>query len=45
MFLLGVRPAEGTPAPVHSNRMLLNEEGMQAGIALNAAIALRYPSQ
>jgi hippurate hydrolase len=45
MFLLGVGPAEGTPAPVHSNRMLLNEEGMQAGIALNAALALRYLSQ
>ena len=43
MVLLGVRPAGGDPPmPVHSNRMLLNEEGMQAGIALNAAIALRY---
>ena len=43
MVLLGVRPpGEGPRAPVHSNRMLLNEEGMQAGIALNAAIALRY---
>ena len=28
--------------PVHSNRMQLNEEGMRAGIALHAAIALRY---
>jgi len=42
MVLLGVRPAEGAAAPVHSNHMRLNEEGMQAGIALNAAIALRY---
>ena len=43
MVLLGVRPpGEGPPAPSHSNRMLLNEEGMQAGIALHAAIALRY---
>jgi amidohydrolase len=42
MVLLGVRPAEGASAPVHSNRMRLNEEGMKAGIALNAAIALRY---
>jgi len=43
MLLLGVRPAgEGPPAPVHSNRMMLNEEGMRAGIALDAAIALRY---
>jgi hippurate hydrolase len=46
MVLLGVRPAgEGPSAPVHSNRMLLNEEGMQAGIALHAAIALRYLSK
>jgi hippurate hydrolase len=43
MLLLGVRPeGEAPPAPVHSNRMMLNEEGMRAGIALNAAIALRY---
>jgi hippurate hydrolase len=43
MVLLGVRPpGEEPPAPPHSNRMLLNEAGMQAGIALNAAIALRY---
>jgi hippurate hydrolase len=43
MVVLGVRPTgEGPRAPVHSNRMLLNEDGMQAGIALNAAIALRY---
>jgi len=43
IVLLGVRPAgEEAPAPVHSNRMSLNEEGMQAGIALHAAIALRY---
>jgi hippurate hydrolase len=43
MVLLGARPTgEGPPAPPHSNRMLLNEEAMQAGIALHAAIALRY---
>jgi hippurate hydrolase len=43
MVQLGVRPTgEGPRAPVHSNRMLLNEDGMQAGIALHAAIALRY---
>jgi amidohydrolase len=43
MVLLGVRPkGEGATAPVHSNRMMLNEDGMQAGIALHAAIALRY---
>ncbi len=43
MVLVGVRPTdEESRAPLHSNRMMLNEEGMQAGIALNAAIALRY---
>ncbi len=43
MVALGVRPTgEGPRAPVHSNRMMLNEEGMQAGIALHAAVALRY---
>ena len=43
MVVIGVRPAgEGPRAPVHSNRMMLNEEGMQAGIALHAAVALRY---
>jgi amidohydrolase len=43
MVFLGVRP-EGVeqPAPCHSNRMLLNEEGMAAGIALHAAVALRH---
>lgn len=43
MVFLGVRP-EGVsqPAPCHSNRMLLDEEGMAAGIALHAAMALRY---
>ena len=43
MVFLGVRP-EGVdrPAPCHSNRMLLNEDGMAAGIALHAAVAMRY---
>jgi amidohydrolase len=43
LVFLGVRP-EGSeaPAPCHSNHMLLNEEGMVAGIALHAAVALRY---
>ena len=46
MVLLGARPTgEAPPAPPHSNRMLLNEEAMQAGIALHAAIALRYLEQ
>jgi hippurate hydrolase len=42
MVFLGVRPAEGEPAPCHSNRMVLNEEGMAQGIAMHAAMALRY---
>ena len=42
MVILGVRPDEGPGAPCHSNRMILNEEGMAEGIALHAAIALRY---
>ena len=43
LVLLGVRP-EGSerPAPAHSNRMQLNEDGMRVGIALHAAIALQY---
>jgi amidohydrolase len=42
MFFLGVRPDDvPQPAPCHSNRMLLNEEGMVSGIALHAGLALR----
>jgi amidohydrolase len=43
MFFIGVKPpGVAEPAPVHSNRMLLNEEGMASGVALHAAIALRF---
>lgn len=43
MVFLGARPADtADPAPVHSNRMVLNEEGMQAGIAMHAGVALRF---
>jgi hippurate hydrolase len=42
MVILGVRPdGIAQPAPCHSNRMMLNEEGMVAGIALHAGLALR----
>lgn len=43
MVFLGVRP-EGVrhPAPNHSNRMLLNEDAMAAGIAMHAAIATTW---
>ena len=43
MVFLGVRPpGEGPPAPCHSNRMMLNESGMETGIALHAAVATRF---
>ena len=42
MAFLGVRPDDAEPAPCHSNRMVLNEAGMVQGIALHAAVALRY---
>jgi phosphohistidine phosphatase SixA len=42
MMFLGVRPDDPAQcAPCHSNRMVLNEEGMAAGIAVHAALALR----
>jgi hippurate hydrolase len=42
MLFLGVRPEDPSlRAPCHSNRMVLNEEGMAHGIALHAALALR----
>jgi len=42
MVILGVRPDDAAPAPCHSNRMVLNEQGMATGIALHGAVALRY---
>jgi len=43
MVFLGVRPeGDGQFAPCHSNRMLLNEDAMAAGIALYAGMALRF---
>jgi hippurate hydrolase len=42
MLFLGVRPEDPSlRAPCHSNRMVLNEEGMAHGIAVHAALALR----
>ena len=42
MGFLGVRPPGAKePAPCHSNRMMLDEEGMITGTAFHAAIALR----
>ena len=42
MLILGVRPEDAEPAPCHSNRMILNEQAMVQGMALHAAVALRY---
>jgi amidohydrolase len=44
MAFLGSRPpgVEGPVAPNHSNRMVLDEEAMAAGIAMHAGVALRW---
>lgn len=43
MFFLGVKPEDpALAAPCHSNRMLLNEDGMVYGAALHAQIALDF---
>ena len=45
MVFLGLREdGAKKPAPVHSNRMRIDEPGMVKGIALHAAIALRFLS-
>jgi hippurate hydrolase len=46
MFFLGVKPDDPSlAAPCHSNRMILNEESMDYGIAAHAAIAMSYLNQ
>lgn len=44
MAFLGTRPpgVEGPVAPNHSNRMVLDEGAMAAGIAVHAGVALRW---
>jgi hippurate hydrolase len=44
MAFLGTRPpgVEGPVAPNHSNRMVLDEGAMAAGIAMHAGVALRW---
>jgi hippurate hydrolase len=46
MFFLGVCPddiPDSLEAPsCHSNLMRLNEEGLPVGVALHAAVAMRY---
>ena len=42
MANLGTRPGSGPVYPNHSNRMLLNESALAAGVAMHAAVALRF---
>jgi len=43
MVFLGLRPPDAKdPAPCHSNRMVIDEPGMAFGVALHAAVALRF---
>ena len=44
MVFLGARPDDRPAAPIHSNRMVLDEEALATGIALHAAVALSYLS-
>jgi hippurate hydrolase len=46
MFFLGVKPEDPSlAAPCHSNRMMLNEDGMAHGVALHAGIAINWLNQ
>jgi hippurate hydrolase len=42
IFFLGARPEGRATGPLHSNRMVLDESAFATGIALHAAVALRY---
>jgi amidohydrolase len=43
MAVIGMRPpGNDVPAPCHSNRMRIDENGMAHGAALHAAVALRF---
>lgn len=42
IFFLGARPEGRETAPLHSNRMVLDESAFATGIALHAALALRF---
>ena len=45
LVFLGVRPPEGPGEPLHSSRMRIDEDAMATGIALHAAVALRWLEQ
>jgi hippurate hydrolase len=42
LVFLGARPTGGEAAPLHSNRMVLDEDALATGVALHAAVALRW---
>ena len=42
MANLGTRPDSGPVYPNHSNRMMLNESALATGVAMHAAVALRF---
>jgi len=42
MAHLGIRPDSGPVYPTHSTRMLLNESALATGVAMHAAVALRF---
>jgi hippurate hydrolase len=42
LFFLGARPPGERAAPLHSNRMVLEESALATGVALHAALALRW---
>ena len=42
MFLGACEEGDGSPEPCHSNKMRLDEGAMATGIALHAAVAIRY---
>jgi amidohydrolase len=44
LVFLGACPPEGEPHPLHSDRMTLDEGALATGIALHAAVALRWLS-
>jgi len=44
LAFLGARADESVAAPLHSNRMILDESAFAAGVALHAAVALRWLS-
>jgi hippurate hydrolase len=42
LVFLGARPEGSASFPLHSNRMVLDEAAFADGVALHAAVALRY---